>query len=334
MTTREHILRGAQAAARLHRDYNIRGQGEHLLGGIDVFRAIQRTDAQLLFKPLDGLLGAYLTEPDRGILVSTRRPRSIQRFTGAHELGHLIMNHSVRFEFDGEEILSTDAEITLTGFELEANAFAGEFLLPRWLLMLHAKRQHWRQSDLSKPEIIYQLSLRVGVSYQATCMSLIRHKLVSAQDILSVSPKTLKQHLLKDHKPEDWRRDVWVITERDSGTKIEGQPQDWFIFRAQESSAGGYLWNFDRLAEENFVILEDKRENLSDSDEIGGPVVRSLVAHSEEPTSGDVTFIETRPWQSGEEPLSRLEFHYDLIGEKEGLPRVYREMLQANVASR
>src|SRR5687768_8802982 len=132
MTAREHILRGAQAAARVHRDYRLRAQADKYLGAIDVFSVIQKADVQLLFKPLDGLLGAYLTKPDRGILVSTNRPRSIQRFTGAHELGHLAMNHAVTFEFDGDEILSPDAETTLKGYELEANAFAGEFLLPRW----------------------------------------------------------------------------------------------------------------------------------------------------------------------------------------------------------
>ena len=57
----------------------------------------------LLLRPLKGLLGAYLPHPIPGVLVTTERPLSIQRFTAAHEVGHFRLEHLP--SLDDESIL-------------------------------------------------------------------------------------------------------------------------------------------------------------------------------------------------------------------------------------
>ena len=89
---RAAILTGAKAAHTLHRDLGIKEQIERAGGGrVDVFGAIAKLGATLMFQPLDKLLGAYLPGDELGVLITTKRPLPVQRFTGAHELGHLYM---------------------------------------------------------------------------------------------------------------------------------------------------------------------------------------------------------------------------------------------------
>ena len=51
--------------------------------------AIKAFKITVLFRPLEGLLGAYVPTPNSaGMLVTTQRDHHVQRFTAAHELGH------------------------------------------------------------------------------------------------------------------------------------------------------------------------------------------------------------------------------------------------------
>src|SRR5690348_16090750 len=138
------VRAGTMAAARLHRQLGSRKDIEASGGNVDVFRAIYALDLPLLLRPLHGLLGAYLNEPTPGVLVTTQRPMSIQRFTAAHELGHCSMRHLP--SLDDESILRRmpmTGEPTADFQEIEADAFAVEFMMPRWLILWHAARQGW-----------------------------------------------------------------------------------------------------------------------------------------------------------------------------------------------
>lgn len=79
--SRAAILTGAKAAHTLHRDLGIREQVERSGGGrVDVFGAIAKLGATLMFQPLDKLLGAYLPGDEVGVLITTKRPLPVQRF--------------------------------------------------------------------------------------------------------------------------------------------------------------------------------------------------------------------------------------------------------------
>jgi hypothetical protein len=164
---------GAQAAARLHQRLPIRREVEARGGNVDVFGAIHGLDLPLLLRPLRGLLGAYLSDPAPGVLVTTQRPMSIQRFTAAHELGHFALSHQP--SLDDESILR---RMPVSGQpagdfqEIEADAFAVAFMMPRWLVGWHAARQGWTADHFKQPNMVYQLALRMGASYEATCWTL------------------------------------------------------------------------------------------------------------------------------------------------------------------
>ena len=148
-------LRGQKAALRLHETMEVRENIKDTNGQIDVFQTLAQLDIAVVFKPLDGLLGIYIRGASPGALISTKRQPSVQRFTAAHELGHAVLLHEP--SLDTPDVLRRAATGLASpqrpGFaswiqEVEADAFAGEFLMPRWLIVDHATAQGWSRDDL------------------------------------------------------------------------------------------------------------------------------------------------------------------------------------------
>jgi Zn-dependent peptidase ImmA (M78 family) len=330
------VRNGALHASRFLMQLGLRDALEREGGGVDVFGAMVSASLPLLLRPLQGLLGAYISDPIPGVLVTTERPLHIQRFTAAHELGHFKLGHEP--SLDDENMLRRMASSVRTfrlgpeAQEIEADSFAVTFMMPRWLIESHCRRQHWKKDNLRNPHIVYQLALRLGASYEATTWTLQRYNLITpdiGKGLRETKPRELKVALLAEHKPSDYRGDVWLLTEKDAETRIDGSRNDHFILRLNEHSGGGYLWNEDQLRESGFVVVGDKRESTN-SDDVGSHVVRNLTAHTEFPARGRLALDECRPWQP-QEPLTRLKFNYDFTGpEEEGLSRAERrQMLEA-----
>ena len=260
------IRRATLEASRLHRDLAIQAKVVRGSGRVDVFDTIARLGVPLLFTKLDGLLGAYYREPSPGVLVTTQRPLSQQRFTAAHELGHLWLAHTP--SLDDESILRRVPFQARSGDDLqevEAEAFAAAFLLPRWLLDWHYERQAWTDADLRDPALVYQLALRVGTSFKATVWTLYRYKVFDrdvAQAMADLELKVVKQGLLRGYEPENYRGDVWVVTEHDAGARLDGGPGDLFVVRLAENSGAGYLWRIESIDAESLAVVSDGREEI------------------------------------------------------------------------
>jgi len=324
------IRSGTMAAARLHLRLNLHQQIEATGGNVDVFAAIQMLDLPLLLRPLQGLLGAYLSEPGPGVLVTTQRPMSIQRFTAAHELGHFSLQHQPSLDDDSIlRRLPMQDQPTGDFQEVEANTFGAEFMMPRWLIGWHAARHRWTVSDFGRSDVVYQLALRIGASYEATCWTLVHHRYIlpaQARELMRTQPRELKVALLNSHRPQDYRGDVWLLTERDAGTRIDGSRNDLFVLRLEEHSGGGYLWDIDQLKASGFAIVRDELEAI-DGEGIGGPVIRRVTTTPPETYRGLLSLDERRPWDP-DPPLSTLVVDVDLTGpEEEGLSRAERRRL-------
>ncbi|VVB42670.1 hypothetical protein RHCH11_RHCH11_00306 [Beijerinckiaceae bacterium RH CH11] len=205
-------------------------------------------------------------------------------------------------------------------------------MLPKWLIIGHCARQGWRTVDLLRPDVVYQLSLRLGASYEATSRTLERYKLINQsqrEDLLKIKPRVLKADLLRDYRPADYKGDVWLLTERDQAGHIDGSRNDLFVVRLEERSASGYLWNFDQLEATGFALLRDMRES-DDLEGIGSPVVRRVTAAPEDGPTGRLELQECRPWQT-DASIAKLGLDFDLSGPEEiGLSRAERrQMLEA-----
>lgn len=324
------VRHAALTAARLHRDLGTEAVLTRAGGNVDIFAVVAKLGVPLLLRPLNGLLGAFLSDPTPGILVTTERPLSVQRFTGAHELGHFHMRHQP--SLDDESILRrsmfnsrSDTDLQ----EVEADAFAVAFMTPRWLIAAHCKRQHWSAADLARPDVVYQLSLRLGASYEATCWTLVRYRFLTldiARRHTEIQPRQFKQALLGDYRPENFRGDVWLLTDGDQGTVITGSRTDLFILRLPEHSGGGYLWDIEQLKHTSFVVVRDEHEAV-DAEGVGSHPMRLVTVESRDRQLGELQLVEHRPWQPAK-AINTFAFTYDLNGpELEGYSRAERRQL-------
>jgi hypothetical protein len=327
------VRNGSMAAARLHVQLGTREKMAVQGGNVDVFDVSFAIGLPLLLRPLKGLLGAYLPHPIPGVLVTTERPLSIQRFTAAHEVGHFRLEHLP--SLDDESILRRMAMANASHLagpnmqEVEADAFAIAFLMPRWLVEWHCHRQRWLARDLAEPLNVYQLSLRLGTSYEATTWTLQRLNIVPGsvgESLRRIHPGAIKAELLQGRRPPNYRGDVWLLTERDGGTRIDGSRNDRFVLRLNEHSGGGYLWNIDQLMTSGFAVISHGTQS-SDHQGIGSPIVRTVTAALEQAQRGELLLSEARPWQPGD-PITQLRLDYDFTGpEEEGLSRAERRQV-------
>jgi Zn-dependent peptidase ImmA (M78 family) len=95
------------------------------------------------------------------VWVNGRQPKTRQRFTLAHELGHVRCGHEAKVDVDTVETLNrTDKPV-----EVQANAFSAEFLLPR-----AAVKEAFEQPP--RLDEVVELAARYGVSAYVALFSL------------------------------------------------------------------------------------------------------------------------------------------------------------------
>lgn len=327
----EALLQAKEEAVRLHRNFGMRENTEACKSRIDVFETIARCGVDLLFKPLESVLGAYVKNSIPGMLVSTKQPLNVQRFTAAHELGHIRLVH--KSSVDDESIMVPRFEMNTLDHgkleEIQANTFAIEFMLPDWLISRCFSQYGWNKRKIADPRLMYQLSLRVGASYQTLCHSLMRPgvRIIDQSDVydlLKVEPSRIKQDLLRDYQPENNWGDVWELSSNDEGTLIEGSWSDLFLLKLNEHSNSGYIWNFEQLNQSGFAVVRDERHALN-SQCVGGVVERLIAVKSSKRQTGEIILKEVRPWL-GKDNLgkfsSSMKIRYDLTGpQTEGWPK-------------
>jgi Zn-dependent peptidase ImmA (M78 family) len=296
-TLRDAVLQGSLEAAQLHAD-----AGLGVASGtapIDVYRFISERQITLLFQKLGGLLGAYLEVQRPGILVTTERTLAIQRFTAAHELGHAVLNHKVGL--DGDEMIRRSPFVNqrYDHREAAADAFAAMFLMPDFLINAIADQQKWDYNSVHDPRVVYQMSLRLGVSYEALARTLVKHKFLKpneSQKLLRVPVKDIKADLLgRTFEPDNWRCNVWRLSEKDEHATVIAEPNDLFVVRLREMSGAGYLWDFEQVRKAGYQVLSDATE-LPPGVGIGGEVERVITARPVDTHPGRFRTLQNRPW--------------------------------------
>jgi Zn-dependent peptidase ImmA (M78 family) len=135
----------------------------------DVVEAVERDGVCVVIVDLrDGIAGAYLRRTNHPILfVNARHNVARQRFTVAHEFGHHRLDHT--------SVIDGVAALTDTGHdpqEVEANAFAAEFLIPRDAIERLYPRNVSRRLSLDD---VVELAAFFGVSAQMARYRLASH---------------------------------------------------------------------------------------------------------------------------------------------------------------
>lgn len=119
----------------------------------------------------DQSVSAMLFREGKKIIIGVNSSQSIvrQRFSIAHEIGHLVLHEgnlyvdrSAKVNFrDSRSSLAVDPE------EIEANAFAAELLMPEDKVELETKRHMRSNPKATAAELVSTLALKFKVSEKA-----------------------------------------------------------------------------------------------------------------------------------------------------------------------
>lgn len=194
----------------------------------DLLRLLEDEDDLRVFivaLPEDGIDGAY--QLDRGepfVLVNQSKHPVRKRFTLAHELGHHRLGHGAQL----------DRKINLgdrTRKEVEANRFAGAFLMPRPAI------DGWfaRHDD---PDISLETLVRMAVFFNVSAY-VARYRLQAVKRLRSRTVMKRLDDALKEGVHRNLTRDLGLRRARDS-VEVEGA-RGGYVPASMQSKIGDLL---------------------------------------------------------------------------------------------
>ena len=122
----------------------------------------------------DGDIDGFLYRQDKEVVIGINRDQAPvrQRFTIAHELGHLLLHERSQVHIDRGfrvRLRSGSSRDGIDRYEMEANRFAAELLVP--IDFLRADLEH-QEFDLADDSQLRSLAKRYGVSTQSLAIRL------------------------------------------------------------------------------------------------------------------------------------------------------------------
>lgn len=208
---------------------------------IDVFGLCEDLGLWLVFLPLDNLLGAYIPEGVGGVMITTARPISVQRFTAAHELGHWRMDHGHGLALDGAEHILGRSRLES---EQLAQFFAANLLMPPPLVYGVLERSAIDGGPV-RPDHVYAVAREAGVSYEAAARQLRNLDIITGADLtdlLKARPIKVKAGLALGRRPVNGYADVWPVNEQWNDQVLSLRVEDEVVVSLPENRTTGYRW--------------------------------------------------------------------------------------------
>lgn len=319
MIRRDELLNAARRAAEVTGQFDARKRIAAGYTRVDPDAIAHAAGVVVLYRPLDRLLGGFLREEGAaGIIVNMQRSRGLLHMTCAHELGHFFLDH----ESTADE--TVDYGNAAGPKEQQANFFAYNLLASQWLIAATMRRKGWSRSDLVKPAVVYQMSLRLGISYSGMVWSLVRIGVLGPADanvLLRVQPRTVKLDALAGADLESSNNDVWLLSPEDKDCIIEPAVGDQFLLDLPNHADSGHLWSADELKSEGFVlqpVVQDVR-TMPDRPTrvVVGRSADTMRYHLKDAQSHDhlslsdrrtISLREAAPWSPKGMPLNQVSF--------------------------
>lgn len=164
---------------------------------IDAITAAENLGIKVTLCAQTTVEGLYARTNPPCIITSAHRPVGRIAFSVGHELGHHVYEHPgvSMHEFAEESVPFTEKPIP----ELEADYFAGHFLMPNRGVRAALSAHGWELAKLT-PEQVFRLASFFGVSY-AALLSHLRYNLTMIDDSIytrlsKLEPKDVKSALL------------------------------------------------------------------------------------------------------------------------------------------
>ncbi len=168
-------LRAETIAKRLVREHGIERPP------VPVELLADRLGAQIRYLPFEGDLSGMLFRDSAKCIIgvnSLHHPNR-QRFTIAHEIGHMLLHRGDQIHVDRTyrvNLRGRTSSQAVSRDEMESNTFAAALLMPEEMLAEDLRRQ---EIDFESEEQLRVLATNYGVSLQALNLRLINLGLIS-----------------------------------------------------------------------------------------------------------------------------------------------------------
>jgi Zn-dependent peptidase ImmA (M78 family) len=142
---------------------------------VPVEKLASALNAIVRYQPFDGDVSGLVHNQDSQAVigVNSNHAETRQRFTIAHEIGHLLLHHSESLHVDNQlrSVVNFRDEVSSLGVddsEIEANQFAAELLMPEEFILRDLK-----EISATEPEAaVEELAQRYRVSIQSMAIRL------------------------------------------------------------------------------------------------------------------------------------------------------------------
>ena len=153
---------------------------------IDVVGLAAALDATVVDEKLDeSISGMLLRDGDQAVIGVNRSHATVrQRFTVAHELGHLLLHKGTPLFVDRDvrvNMRDGRSSTALSSQEIQANAFAASLLMPIHLIRTELSKL---RPDAGRDDVIRVLADRFDVSQAAMRYRLINLGILDPEDDL------------------------------------------------------------------------------------------------------------------------------------------------------
>jgi Zn-dependent peptidase ImmA (M78 family) len=285
---------------------------------VDIFKLIESYNVVLNFQKLDNIAGAYIPETEErraGILINESLPLSRQRYTAAHEFCHFIRGDSASFD--------TSEELFFESYKREdkekiAEEFASCLLMPRRLVNITLNKIGIRDSEYINPKTIYDLSLRMGTSYQATLnrlftLNILKGKKKYAE--LDIEPIEIKKEYGIDNLSSSWNN-IWNLSEEEKETTIYPNIGDEVRILLEENPTTGYKWIIPPCIDGITTFWNSVQE---DSGMFGASGIRNIILRIEKIEDMKLNLYHNRPWRPISDSINTFNLNISVQKKRHGI---------------
>jgi len=153
---------------------------------VRVDKIAEKLKAKITFEPFDGqddISGIlYRDEKHTVIGINSTHSNVRQRFSIAHELGHLVLHEGELFVDQTVRVNFRDkrSSLAVNQQEIEANKFAAELLMPEEMVRREVEKYVERKRALSEPDLVIEIARTFEVSEQAMGFRLFNLGIISS----------------------------------------------------------------------------------------------------------------------------------------------------------
>jgi Zn-dependent peptidase ImmA (M78 family)/predicted secreted protein len=204
---------------------------------VDVVQALSRLDLTTAVVDLGDVLGVVV--PQGGVLLSSQRGQTVQRYTAAHEIGHWVM-HREHLVIDlADDVIGDPTSLR----ERQAQLFASYFLMPPPLLFDALNRVEL-VPDRVEPAQVYVLARDLRVSYEAALVRLKGEGFLTAaqlKELKRVGRGRARAAAFDGRRPRDGRADMWDVR-YGADQELDVTAGDEILVQLPENRTTPYRW--------------------------------------------------------------------------------------------